>query len=150
MQQRLQAQPLAATNQPTAPPAQVPQQPSPRIHYLDWLRVLALLGVFLYHAVHPFDTLDWHVKNADQSQLRGVGRLDRWADDLGADRAPDVVQDTGELTVAESGEFSWRQSAHSGLDHSRCNSVLPAVRPERQLGAEPAPAGERRGHGDRR
>jgi hypothetical protein len=81
----------------------------------------------------------------------GVGRLDRCADDLGADRAPDVVEDTGELTVAESGEFSWRQSAHSGLDHSRCNSaLLPAVRPERQLGAEPAPAGERRGHGDRR
>lgn len=43
-----------------------------RVHYLDWLRVLALLGVFLYHAVHPFDTLDWHVKNADQSQLISV------------------------------------------------------------------------------
>ena len=30
----------------------------------------------------------------------GVGRLDRCADDLGADRAPDVVEGTGELTVA--------------------------------------------------
>jgi Acyltransferase family len=66
---RMQARPLAATSQPTAPPAQVPQQPSPRIPFLDWLRVLALVGVFLYHAVHPFDTLDWHVKNADQTQL---------------------------------------------------------------------------------
>src|SRR5512132_4318049 len=66
---RMQARPLAATSQSTAPPAQVSQQPSPRIHYLDWLRVLALLGVFLYHAVHPFDTLEWHVKNADQSEL---------------------------------------------------------------------------------
>jgi hypothetical protein len=28
--------------------------------------------VFLYHAVHPFDTLAWHVKNADQSQLISV------------------------------------------------------------------------------
>lgn len=42
---------------------------TPRIHYLDWLRVLALLGVFLYHAVHPFDTLAWHVKNAEQSDV---------------------------------------------------------------------------------
>jgi hypothetical protein len=39
---------------------------SERIHHLDWLRVLALLGVFLYHGVHPFDTMDWHVKNAEQ------------------------------------------------------------------------------------
>jgi peptidoglycan/LPS O-acetylase OafA/YrhL len=66
---RVQAQPLAATSQSAAPPGQVLRQPSERIHYLDWLRVLALLGVFLYHAVHPFDTLDWHVKNAEQSEL---------------------------------------------------------------------------------
>jgi peptidoglycan/LPS O-acetylase OafA/YrhL len=38
-----------------------------RVHYLDWLRVLAVLGVFLYHAGHPFDTTGWHVKNEDQS-----------------------------------------------------------------------------------
>jgi peptidoglycan/LPS O-acetylase OafA/YrhL len=69
---RMQARPLAATSQPTAPPAQVRQQPSQRIHYLDWLRVLALVGIFLYHGVHPFDTLEWHVKNADQSQLISV------------------------------------------------------------------------------
>jgi len=25
----------------------------PRLHYLDWLRVLAILMVFLFHAVHP-------------------------------------------------------------------------------------------------
>jgi len=30
----------------------------------------------------------------------GVGRLDRCADDLGADRAPDVVEDAGEFAVA--------------------------------------------------
>jgi hypothetical protein len=41
---RMQARPLAATSQPTAPPAQVPQQPSPQIQFLDWLRVLALVG----------------------------------------------------------------------------------------------------------
>jgi peptidoglycan/LPS O-acetylase OafA/YrhL len=35
-----------------------------RLHYLDWLQVLAILGVFLFHAVHPFDDLtDWHIKN---------------------------------------------------------------------------------------
>jgi glucan biosynthesis protein C len=38
-----------------------------RLHYLDWLRVLAILGVFLYHAVHPFDQSDWTIKNAELS-----------------------------------------------------------------------------------
>ena len=40
---------------------------SVRLHYLDWLRVLAILGVFLFHAVHPFDAFDWEIKNAEQS-----------------------------------------------------------------------------------
>ena len=30
---------------------------SARLHYLDWLQVLAILGVFLFHALHPFDDL---------------------------------------------------------------------------------------------
>lgn len=39
-----------------------------RLHYLDWLRVLLILGVFLYHALHPFDsTIEWHIKNDQQS-----------------------------------------------------------------------------------
>jgi glucan biosynthesis protein C len=44
-------------------------QKSVRLHYLDWLRVLAILGVFLFHAVHPFDATDWHIKNTDQSLI---------------------------------------------------------------------------------
>lgn len=42
-------------------------QKSIRLHYLDWLRVLAILGVFLFHAVHPFDMFPWEIKNAEQS-----------------------------------------------------------------------------------
>jgi peptidoglycan/LPS O-acetylase OafA/YrhL len=42
---------------------------SVRLHYLDWLRVLAILMVFLFHAVHPFDFGDWQVKNAEQSEI---------------------------------------------------------------------------------
>jgi peptidoglycan/LPS O-acetylase OafA/YrhL len=39
-----------------------------RLYYLDWLRVLLIFGVFLFHAVHPFDTLiPWYIKNAEQS-----------------------------------------------------------------------------------
>lgn len=38
-----------------------------RLYYLDWLRVIAIFGVFLFHAVHPFDLTDWHIKNAEQS-----------------------------------------------------------------------------------
>ena len=41
--------------------------PANRLHYLDWLRVIAILGVFLYHAIHPFDLTGWHVKNAELS-----------------------------------------------------------------------------------
>ena len=46
---------------------------SVRLHYLDWLRVLAILGVFLYHAVHPFDPFKWHIKNAESSEVIGIG-----------------------------------------------------------------------------
>jgi len=43
---------------------------SGRLYYLDWLQVLAVLGVFLFHAVHPFDEIgDWHIKNAEKSDL---------------------------------------------------------------------------------
>jgi peptidoglycan/LPS O-acetylase OafA/YrhL len=39
-----------------------------RLYYLDWLRVLLIIGVFLFHALHPFDALlDWHIKNAERS-----------------------------------------------------------------------------------
>jgi glucan biosynthesis protein C len=38
-----------------------------RLHYLDWLHVLAILGVFLFHAVHPFDIFPWEIKNAEKS-----------------------------------------------------------------------------------
>jgi peptidoglycan/LPS O-acetylase OafA/YrhL len=40
-----------------------PGTSSARLHYLDWLRVLAILGVFVFHAVHPFDHIDWHIKD---------------------------------------------------------------------------------------
>ena len=40
-----------------------------RLFYLDWLRVLAVLAVFLYHTLRPFDIADWHVKNVDQSDV---------------------------------------------------------------------------------
>jgi peptidoglycan/LPS O-acetylase OafA/YrhL len=39
---------------------------STRLHYLDWLQVLAILGVFLFHATHPFDELGgWIIKDTD-------------------------------------------------------------------------------------
>ena len=42
---------------------------SARLFYLDWLRVIATLGVFLYHAVRPFDLQDWLIKNEERSAL---------------------------------------------------------------------------------
>jgi len=34
-----------------------------RLYYLDWLRVLAMLSIFLYHSDRLFDFEGWHVKN---------------------------------------------------------------------------------------
>ena len=39
-----------------------------RLWFLDWLRVLAVVGVFLFHTLRPFDDGDWHVKNAEVSE----------------------------------------------------------------------------------
>ena len=39
-----------------------------RVWFLDWLRVLAVFGVFVFHTLRPFDDGDWHVKNADRSE----------------------------------------------------------------------------------
>src|SRR5512139_3855742 len=38
-----------------------------RLCYLDWLRVLALLGVFLFHATAPFADIGFNIENAEQS-----------------------------------------------------------------------------------
>jgi peptidoglycan/LPS O-acetylase OafA/YrhL len=51
----------------TTPHIERPNGGHVRLHYLDWLRVLAILGVFLFHAVHPFDMFPWEIKNAEQS-----------------------------------------------------------------------------------
>ncbi len=55
------------TMRSSSTPASAPS--APRIYYLDWLRVLAILMVFLFHAVHPFDLGDWQVKNVEQSEI---------------------------------------------------------------------------------
>jgi peptidoglycan/LPS O-acetylase OafA/YrhL len=35
-----------------------------RQHYIDWLRVIATVGIFLFHNARVYDLEDWHVKNA--------------------------------------------------------------------------------------
>lgn len=42
--------------------------PTARLHFLDWLRVIATLGVFLFHASNVFNTAGFEIKNADQSE----------------------------------------------------------------------------------
>jgi glucans biosynthesis protein C len=51
----------------TAPTPLRVEQTTTRLYYLDALRVVAILFVFLFHAVHPFDLNPWHVKNIEQS-----------------------------------------------------------------------------------
>lgn len=51
----------------TLPRADSAVQGAARLHYLDWLRVLAIIGVFLFHALHPFTGGPWVIKNAEES-----------------------------------------------------------------------------------
>lgn len=45
-------------------------QTSTRLAYIDWLRVLAILGVLLYHSARPFIPDDpWHINNLEKSNL---------------------------------------------------------------------------------
>ncbi len=38
-----------------------------RLHYLDWLRVLAVLGVFYAHTTNIYDSLYWHIRGGEQN-----------------------------------------------------------------------------------
>jgi glucans biosynthesis protein C len=42
---------------------------SARLHYLDWVRVLAILGVFVYHASRPFMLQEWLINDGQQSEV---------------------------------------------------------------------------------
>lgn len=39
-----------------------------RLYFLDWLRVLAMIGIFFFHNARFYDVFgDWHVRNATTS-----------------------------------------------------------------------------------
>src|SRR4051812_11962471 len=42
----------------------LPTTATNRLFYLDWIRVLTILIVFLFHGVRFFDSDDWHIKNS--------------------------------------------------------------------------------------
>jgi glucan biosynthesis protein C len=44
-------------------------QAAARLHYLDWLRVLATLGVFLFHAINIFSPFGFEISNAQSSDV---------------------------------------------------------------------------------
>jgi hypothetical protein len=51
-----------------------------RRYDVDWLRVVAMGAVFLFHCARFFNEMDWHLKNAEQSFFASVftGLLDMW------------------------------------------------------------------------
>jgi glucan biosynthesis protein C len=56
-----------------------------RRYDVDWLRVIAMLAVFLFHCTRFFDTEGWHLKNSQQSELLFVatrGLIWPWAMEL--------------------------------------------------------------------
>lgn len=43
---------------------------SPRQTYLDWLRIMAIAGVLIFHSAMPFGAeLEWHIRNKETSNL---------------------------------------------------------------------------------
>lgn len=40
-----------------------------RIHYLDWLKVLIVYGILLFHVSLVFTTVTWLVSNHDRSRV---------------------------------------------------------------------------------
>jgi glucan biosynthesis protein C len=44
-------------------------QTAVRLHYLDWLRVLATLGVFFFHAINVFSPARFEINNAERSDV---------------------------------------------------------------------------------
>jgi peptidoglycan/LPS O-acetylase OafA/YrhL len=51
-----------------------------RRYYLDWLRVAAILSVFIYHSTRFFDLGDWHIKNPDVYRSVSIlqGMMEIW------------------------------------------------------------------------
>jgi len=43
-----------------------------RLYYIDWLRVLAMLSIFFFHADRFFDYYDWHVKNGEHNIISSI------------------------------------------------------------------------------
>jgi peptidoglycan/LPS O-acetylase OafA/YrhL len=43
-----------------------------RLYYIDWLRVLAMLSLFFFHADRFFDYYDWHVKNGEHNIISSI------------------------------------------------------------------------------
>ena len=61
MQNRIDSQPAAINPQEVV-----------RFYYVDWLRVLATLGVFLFHASNVFYTTNFEIKNAEGRKWKEV------------------------------------------------------------------------------
>ncbi|NLE94698.1 MAG: acyltransferase, partial [Dehalococcoidia bacterium] len=51
-----------------------------RLLHLDWLRVLAMGAIFLFHNLRAYDFTDWHIKNSVTTQAASslVEILNHW------------------------------------------------------------------------
>ena len=51
-----------------------------RRHYIDWLRVIATIAIFLFHNARVYNYDDWHIKNAQTSlgATQFVEFMDMW------------------------------------------------------------------------
>jgi len=56
-------------NQATLPQTGATASRPPRLYYLDWLRVIATLGVFLFHTINVFGPAKFEINNAERSDV---------------------------------------------------------------------------------
>ncbi len=51
-----------------------------RLHDIDWLRVIAVLLLIVFHSTRPFDFEPWHARNAESSRALALlgGLLSMW------------------------------------------------------------------------
>ena len=88
-----------------------------RLYYLDWSRIILILGVFLYHATRPFAATTWHIVNADKSAFIWAAVLSvipaLIALSMTADMVPALVLPIGLLVFGAL--FAVNSSLHSYL-----------------------------------
>jgi len=107
-----------------------------RRYDIDWLRVYAMLAVFIYHCTRFFDNEGWHLKNAEQSFVLFIlmrGFMWPWLMEIffllsGVGAWYLLRRLSAGAFVVDSREAAFDPASHGGALHSHAAPVL--LRPD--------------------